>query len=390
MPKIKYLDGLRGVAALMVVFNHFFTAFYPALYFGLATPENLKNPFQIFIAGSVFNIFYNGNFAVCIFFVLSGYVLSRKFFHEKKSNIAISGAIKRYPRLLVPVLSSLLLVFIFASFNWFSNQAVGPISGSRWFENLFSSSPDFLKIIKQAFVGSLFQHQSSYNIVLWTMTYEFFGSMMVFGFIGFFGQTKKRYPLYLLFSLILFRSYYWAFLLGIMLSDLEANYKYHLEKIKNKKIIIYSLIILGIFLGSYPSQIPIDGTSYAFLRIIETKELFIILHTIGALMIMLALLSSEKIQKVLENKYFYFLGKISFSMYLIHLIIICSFSSYLFLQLKNFLPYDFSFLVTFILSMIVIFITSSLFYRLVDRKSIKFSHFLSDKIMGVVSKNKSQ
>ena len=80
MKKIRYLDGLRGLAAFEVVFHHFILAFYPALFAGPGVPTHLAPGQEVFVSGSVLNLLYDGNFAVCIFFVLSGYVLSHKFF----------------------------------------------------------------------------------------------------------------------------------------------------------------------------------------------------------------------------------------------------------------------------------------------------------------------
>ena len=67
MRKISYLDGLRGLAAFVVVFHHFIYAFYPALFLGSNAQLHLKGGEEAFLSGSVFNLLYNGNFAVCVF-----------------------------------------------------------------------------------------------------------------------------------------------------------------------------------------------------------------------------------------------------------------------------------------------------------------------------------
>ncbi|WP_443147193.1 acyltransferase family protein [Paenibacillus sp. KACC 21273] len=84
MQKLKYLDGLRGLAALIVVISHFVVAFYPSLYNGSIDSVHTQKSLELWISKSPFNLFYNGNFAVCVFFVLSGYVLSYKFFITKR------------------------------------------------------------------------------------------------------------------------------------------------------------------------------------------------------------------------------------------------------------------------------------------------------------------
>ncbi|KAA2235258.1 acyltransferase family protein [Salinarimonas soli] len=60
------LDGLRGIAALLVVFSHLVVAFQPALYFG--REALLENNALTFLATSPFFVFVNGSFAVYVFF----------------------------------------------------------------------------------------------------------------------------------------------------------------------------------------------------------------------------------------------------------------------------------------------------------------------------------
>jgi peptidoglycan/LPS O-acetylase OafA/YrhL len=110
--EINYLDGLRGLAALTVVFLHYVTAFYPAFVTANYSQIHTKSGIELFIAKSPLDIFYAGNFAVCIFFVLSGYVLSMKYFQFKNQNILIKSAIKRYFRLVIPVFASVSIAFI--------------------------------------------------------------------------------------------------------------------------------------------------------------------------------------------------------------------------------------------------------------------------------------
>ena len=66
MARKKYLDGLRGLAALGVV------AFHSSSFFSAATWTETFGD----VPNLVLSRFINGNFMVCIFFLLSGYVLT--------------------------------------------------------------------------------------------------------------------------------------------------------------------------------------------------------------------------------------------------------------------------------------------------------------------------
>ncbi|MBD2845513.1 acyltransferase family protein [Paenibacillus sp. IB182496] len=79
--KLFYLDGLRGLAALVVVISHYIQVFYPAALNGKAEQAHFK--WDTWYGYSPVNLFYNGQFAVCLFFALSGYVLNVKLFDKK-------------------------------------------------------------------------------------------------------------------------------------------------------------------------------------------------------------------------------------------------------------------------------------------------------------------
>ncbi len=74
--KLFYLDGARGVAALSVVISHYIQVFYPAALNGNSQQAHFQ--WDTLYGYSPLNLFYNRQFAVCLFFVLSGYVLSVK------------------------------------------------------------------------------------------------------------------------------------------------------------------------------------------------------------------------------------------------------------------------------------------------------------------------
>ena len=172
-----------------------------------------------------------------------------------------------------------------------------------------------------------------YNPVLWTMKIEFYGSMLVFAMALLFGSQRNRWTFYLAAAVFFFNSYYLAFIIGMVFAD-TFNNKMPLFKTSNK-MILSIILILGLFLGSYPvSTVPNDSL-YGFLNngLFQTPKMTY--HIIGAGMIMYVLLNSRWLQNIFSSPVPAFLGKISYSLYLIHFLVISSFTSALFLFLYS-------------------------------------------------------
>lgn len=376
MGKLYYFEGIRGIAAVVVLISHFIQIFYPGLF---STDVSLMHHgLEEGVSETPLNLLYNGNFAVCLFFVLSGFVLSYKFFMKKEQEIIIESAVKRYFRLAIPVFTSLLLAFVFFKLNLyyygkiiFETRATMP--------DFYSENVTFFEIIKEGLYGAFFENKTSLNPVLWTMYYELLGSFIVFSFLVLFGNLKNRYLFYGILLLLFWDTYFIAFILGMLLCDLIVNTE--ILKVFKKKMLVLSFLIIGLFLGSYPYVNPI-GTVYEFLIVNKTTTFnyFIFYHIIGAFLILIAILGSDVLQRLLSIAPFRFLGNVSFSLYLIHFIILCSFSSYIFMQLlANGLSYNTSFLIMSVLSILIIFTLSYLMYKFIDSKSVSISKKLYDR-----------
>jgi len=87
------LDGLRGIAALIVVIFQFISAFAPHM-----IPR--RNYSCIWISDTPLGTLWNGHTAVAIFFALSGYVLALSTSRSKAGLLVLLP--KRYLRVAVP------------------------------------------------------------------------------------------------------------------------------------------------------------------------------------------------------------------------------------------------------------------------------------------------
>lgn len=380
--KLIYLEGIRGIAALFVVFSHFFQIFFPAL---LESKKELShNNYDLYLSNYPINMFYNGTFAVCLFFVLSGYVLSIKYHEYKRMEIIFESIIKRYFRLMFPVLASLLIAYTFLLLNLYNFDAIKNLTYSTM-PNLYSHDIGFKEVIKLALVGVFLKGYSLYNPVLWTMKYELIGSYLIFCLLPIIIFISNKYIkliiIFILFAIVyLFMGLYFiAFLSGLILCHLQKNRNFIFKK--RNKLLLFSLLLLGIYFGSYPYT-NTKGTMYEYLDIIKPYENPLVFYrVIGSILILYVLLNSKRLQNIFSSKFFENLGRLSFSIYLTHFIVLCSFTSFIFLKLYNFTHnYNLSSFLALILSLPILYVISELMYFTFDKQSIKWSSLIYIKL----------
>ncbi len=190
------LEGLRGIAAVVVAVYHFLLVFYVVAFLG-AQSGNVQNmKLEDNLYGNPLMVFLSGPFAVAIFFVLSGFVLSIGFFQAKSIETVKKLATKRYLRLMLPALASILLAFIIITIGISRIHEVATISHADWLVNVWLFSPDIFEAMRSGIYDIFIKSGSAYNSVLWTMMFEFTGSFLVFGFLALFGNLKRRWVLY--------------------------------------------------------------------------------------------------------------------------------------------------------------------------------------------------
>ena len=381
--KITYLDGLRGVAAVNVMIMHFFVALAPAMVYGSELPSHFGGNLEQFFSTTPLGLIGAGNFSVCIFFVLSGYVLTQKYFKIRDDSIIISGALRRYIRLFIPVFATVMLSFLLASaglYRYYIETMI--VSAGSNYRHYWTFTPDIFDAVKQAVWNSFFLGGNIYyNPVLWTMTIEFYGSMLVFTMALLFGSLKNRWTFYLAAVVLFLNSYYLAFVIGMALADTFNNKTPVLQVFKTgNNIVLFVILVSGLFIGSYPISPLTNDSLYAFLNngFFETPK--VTYHIIGAGMVMYALLNSQGLQSFFSSPVPVFLGKISYSLYLIHFLVISSFTCALFLVLYPVLSYGAAVLISCVLSLLIIIPLSYLFYKYIDMAGVELSRVFYIKL----------
>lgn len=309
---------------------------------------------------------------MCLFIILSSYVLTFRFFKCYSYELIISGAFRRYFRLLPLVLLSIILGFLLSYYSLFFNKYIGLYSGDGTGSYFFTAEPKIPDLLLSAFITSFTTGFSPYNLISGSIRWLFIGAMIAYCITFFFGRIRWRYIIYAVAIILLINTVYATSVLGLLLSDMK-NSKSNLFKPLQNSIILFLLLIMGLFLGSYPVSLnAIESSIYKplMIPINNPPNLY---YTLGSFFILFALVNSDLLQKLLTFRVFTFLGQISYPLFLFHFIALCSFSSFIFLKLINLYPYNFTGFITLIVSLIVVILMSYLLYISVDINSNRLS-----------------
>jgi hypothetical protein len=186
-----------------------------------------------------------------------------------------------------------------------------------------------------------------------------------------FGDLKNRWVFYLGAAFVFINTYYLAFIIGMLLSDLynsKDNERYNV----NSTVAVCGLLFLGLFCGSY-SYVGWWGMGIYNMLNIGLINPHIFFQIIGAGLVILALLNSSIFKHQLSSKVPVFLGRISFTMYLLHLLIVYSVSSILFLALIGLFSYNVATIIVFLVTLPLVLGVSYLAYKYVDAPGIELS-----------------
>ena len=207
------------------------------------------------------------------------------------------------------------------------------------------------------------------------------GSFLIFGYLFVTHPFKYKYWAYGSLLLLLFgvqQYYYGAFILGVLLNKYVVQNHSKLLKNNFPTWLLWPIFVCGLYFSSYPFYEDIKTTIYACITFtwLKNSEFY---HVIGAFMILFVILNSARVQNILSGKVLSFIGKISFSFYLLHFIILCSLSCYLFKLFYQWYEYNSAVILAFLCSLPFIVGSSILYYKCVDTAGIK----LSEKILRI-------
>jgi peptidoglycan/LPS O-acetylase OafA/YrhL len=344
---IKSLDGVRGIAALMVIVYHYFNV----------------NKFNGIGFSQIHKFVVIGQTGVSLFFVLSGFLITRILLRTKeKRNYFQKFYIKRALRIF-PLYYLFLLIFYFID-PIIRSQQILPTGIAFWLylQDIYmtfhfpKNGPDHF--------WSLAVEEHFY--LFWPFIIYYLKDIDIF----------KVSIVLILFSFVLryilfsngYEVFYFTFtridelVLGAFLAILEIKNKLTIQSIK-----IYKNLFVVLVLANGALWVFLDSTTSILIQVIKFPLIGMLYFS--ALAILICLAENHFLSKILSSRPLLYTGKISYGMYVFHPMIFLYLDSY---------QYSINILWKFFIAIILIYIVSSICFFLFEKRFLdlkgKYTH----------------
>jgi peptidoglycan/LPS O-acetylase OafA/YrhL len=366
--RIEFLDSIRGLAALFVLLGHSIGAFeWPALF---SAPRNW--PF--------ISILFDGKAAVAMFFILSGYVLSKPYIASgtapPRKIFLPTFYLRRFIRIWSPwffvfIISIVAQKFLFSSFA--TRPAISEWLNGFWHFKL--TAPEFLHQC------IFLLHDATRQLLPqdWSLGVELKGSALIPLFVICARQKYQVFNFLLAVLLMIFTHMggcYVAFIIGVLVAQYDSEWYTIVPRLGRRFRMVIFLGGLVLYQGSKAQDIWAIGQGPI------ASQYGVIVTAIGSAVILVSVLGSQTLQRILNHRAIAFLGRISYSVYLLQFIIILCLLPRMMATLNQLgITHPlFLFLATMIASVAATIGCAAIMHRFIELPVIDFGHWITKKI----------
>jgi peptidoglycan/LPS O-acetylase OafA/YrhL len=289
--RVHYLDAVRGLAAFSVLLSHFFLAY--------GFPERLVGP----LTNTPLHIFWDGSAAVSMFFVLSGYVLSRKYFSSPLPKY-LRFAIARIVRIGVPfiaVLGASFLLWVVLPVH----ERFYTLESSWLRKNWINAAP----LYEQAF---LFYNARTSRLVPqdWTLTLELNLSLALPGLFLMAYRSTMALLAAIVVSVVILKLPILSlhFVLGLLVAKHDTELRLHFSRPAIRALLLLGGLFFYTFRFSVPLLVP---------DVIPEHRIWYVTG-VGSVLLLIFVLLDQKVQALLDKPLLSYFGRLSYGVYLVH------------------------------------------------------------------------
>ncbi len=317
---LAYLDSLRGLAALAVIGSHYVRAY------DLPCRSDYCDRLLTY---SPLHIWWDGGAAFSLFFVLSGLVLSLKHFRHATSpdlsryrlRAYILGRVFRiWPAYLLVLTIS---YWLYQRYQWVAASMPATIPRqNEWLHTLWGQPANWFDFFKDSFLLGM-RMEMRFLPQAWTLSIELALSLLVPAGILLAARHSAWLVFFTLFAIhpLGVSPYLFHFMLGILV----AKHHQAVARQLRAKIGWRSLSwVIGLFLYTIGETLD----PWISPKVVDW------LTGLGSGVLLLCAMGSAKFQRILSFPALRYLGKVSYSIYLIHFAVLIN-ATPLFLSLLD-------------------------------------------------------
>lgn len=392
-PRIAYLESIRGLAAVQVVLLHFLGAFMPDLVF-----EPVSRGAASYIHLSPLYFLYDGHSAVYIFFVLSGYVLTRSFERHLDHPVALVAA--RIIRLGLPAIAAVLVAALAILLFGMPNIEAGAASGSAWFANPRLAELSVIAVLRDGVVNAIFLGyrglpgvgflspwqqplDHSFAAPLWTLSIELYGSLAVLLLCWCARRSRALWwSVAIVASIFTLRSAYLCFIVGHLL----ASWHRAERPAPTRPLLPLLAVALGIFLcvraevwqPDWLRALCSDPMPWLFPGQSAAQQQ----KTYGAIFLLTGLIHLQPVRAAFSTPWLVRQSRLSFPIYLVHWPVLFGPAALLFLWLNGTVGLELARVGAIVAGIALAFVAGMLFLP-VDRGALALSRWLRERLSGM-------
>jgi peptidoglycan/LPS O-acetylase OafA/YrhL len=389
--KLGALETVRGVGAVVVLLHHISLAFLPFAYLGSVAPPHFG--WETLLHRTPLGLLIAGRFAIAVFFVLSGFVLSLVFLgpHPKSEQELAAATVKRIFRLAPMVALGVMLPVMLARLGLTFHHTASEITGSTtWLGHELSGNLS-LTAVARALGLNLFSNSQFYNSALWTIELELQGSFVVYLILFVFRHSRWRWGGYAVLAFWWRKDLLLTFLAGLVLADAFASWP-GLRRWCAPVWILLPGLAVAFWLGGFPQGLvlsgqPVEGPWYGFLpKNPYGRDGWLV---VGAVLLIALCLGNPRLMRMLDCAPGRFLGRISYALYATHIPVLLSVGAGLVVWLSPQIDdYAVVAFVATLATVVVAVAVAKLFTLAVDGPSVQLANWIGAMFKASMNKPK--